>query len=471
MTQIQRHFVQVDGRLVHYRRAGSGPVLLALHQSPRDGSEMEPLMRAMAPYATIIAPDNPGFGLSEPLPGLPMDMDAYAHAVERLLLALGVEQAALYGLHTGGAIATRFASLYPARVSGLVVDGFVLSEPAERADMLAHYLPPFAAAWDAAHLAFAWHRIRDQGIFFPWYRREASAHLRRPPPDPARVHLQIMEFLRSGDAHRGAYGAALGYNKRPDFAALRVPALLFCAQDDVLNVYLAKLPPLPDGVQAGTAADRAAAWPVITDFLRQPLPAVAAPAVPGFAARGVTDGIAWRAGGQGAPVLLLHDLGGAGVLMDPPTDGAWLIPDLPGMGDSDSDVDPADIPAVADAMAGLLRARGLTGVTVRGKGYGARIALQMLRRHGHLVAGLAVDPVLMPRPLSMAVMEGGGHLLAAWQQARDHYLFRTGDGVPPDAARLQMETFYWLRAAPVVDRAWQAAADYPLAVSGLSCLD
>ncbi len=471
MTQIQRHFVQVDGRLVHYRRAGSGPVLVALHQSPRDGSEMEPLMRAMAPFATIIAPDNPGFGLSDALPGLPTDMDSYAHAMERLLVALGVEQAALYGLHTGGAIATRFASLYPARVSGLVVDGFVLSEPAERADLLAHYLPPFVAAWDAAHLAFAWHRIRDQGIYFPWYRRDASAHLHRPPPDPDRVHLQIMEFLRSGDAHRGAYGAALGYDKKPDFAALRVPALLFCAQDDVLKVYLAKLPPLPDGVQAGTAADRAAAWPVITDFLRRHLPQTLAPAAPAFAARGVTNGIAWRAGGQGTPLLLLHDLGGAGVLLDPPAEGAWLIPDLPGMGDSDSDVDPADIPAVADAVAGLLRARGLSGVTIRGNGYGARVALLMLRRHPELVAGLAGDRTLMPRPLSLAVVEGGGHLLAAWQQARDRYLFAPGGGVPPDAARLQLETFYWLRAAPILDRAWQAASSYPMGASSLSGLD
>lgn len=466
MESIQRHFVRVDGRLVHYRRAGQGPLVLALHQSPRDSGELAPLMQALAPFATVIAPDNPGFGLSDPLPEGPFDIDRFAHAVERLFIALGLSQAAIYGLHTGACIANRFAALYPHRVSGLVVDGFLLMEEGERADLLAHYLPPFHPQWDGGHLAFAWHRIRDQGIFFPWYRRDADARLDRPRPDPDRVHAQVMEFLRAGDSYRCGYGAALSYRPAADMAALRVPALLFVAQDDPLVRYLAKLPPLPDGVRAGTAPDRAAAWDVIIPFLCGHLPAEAAPPPPPFAARGVTDGIAWIAGGTGkASILLLHDVGGSGSLLTPPDRGAWLAPDLPGMGDSDPVADGTDIAAMADALARLLTAHGLSGVTVRGRGYGARVGIELASRHPGLASCLDLVPDLPVRPPSLSPQEGGGHLLAAWQQARDGHLFPPGDGQLPSPERLQAETWYWLRAADRIDAAWQAAADYPLATA------
>lgn len=41
--RIFRHFIRVGNRRVHYRRAGSGPSLLMVHQSPRSSAEYEPL--------------------------------------------------------------------------------------------------------------------------------------------------------------------------------------------------------------------------------------------------------------------------------------------------------------------------------------------------------------------------------------------------------------------------------------------
>lgn len=456
MTRVTRHFIKVDGRLVHYRRAGQGPVLLALHQSPRDSAELLPLMQAMAPFATVIAPDNPGFGLSDPLPPGPATVDRFADGVDRLMDALGLTSAAFYGFHTGACIANRFAVLYPHRVSGLVVDGFMLMEEPERADLLANYLPAFHPQWDGGHLAWAWHRIRDQGIFFPWYRRDPSARLSRPKPDLARIHDQIMEFLRAGDSYRTGYEAALSYRPAADMVALTVPALLFAAQDDPLYRYLAKLPPLPDGVTAGTAPNRTAAWDVITGFLRGHLPAEPAPPSPDFPARGVTDGIAWVAGGQGTPCLRLHDLGGAGSLLPPPSTGAWLAPDLPAMGDSEAVADPGDLAAVADTIAGLLIARGWAGGEVEGWGYGAAVASFLAQRHPGLVKGLTLHSGIAEPPLDLRPVEGGGHLLAAWQQARDSHLFPPGAGVLPEPERLQAEAWYWLKAAPVLDRSWKA---------------
>ena len=70
-TEISRHFVTVQGnwgpRQVHYRRAGTGPTLLLLHQSPQSSREFEPLMQVWGENFTVIAADAPGYGLSDPL--------------------------------------------------------------------------------------------------------------------------------------------------------------------------------------------------------------------------------------------------------------------------------------------------------------------------------------------------------------------------------------------------------------------
>ena len=68
-TVIERHFATVDTRWgvkqIHYRRCGSGPAVLLLHQSPQSSAEYEPLMREWADRFTVIAPDYPGFGMSD----------------------------------------------------------------------------------------------------------------------------------------------------------------------------------------------------------------------------------------------------------------------------------------------------------------------------------------------------------------------------------------------------------------------
>ena len=64
---IRRHFVTLGDRQVHYRRAGKGPPAILLHQSPSSSRDNIPLMERLMADFTVIAPDTPGNGLSDPL--------------------------------------------------------------------------------------------------------------------------------------------------------------------------------------------------------------------------------------------------------------------------------------------------------------------------------------------------------------------------------------------------------------------
>ena len=65
-----RHWVEVAGRQVFYRRFGTGPAVLALHGSPQSSRAIAPAARAIAAQGLcVIAPDTPGAGGSTPLAG------------------------------------------------------------------------------------------------------------------------------------------------------------------------------------------------------------------------------------------------------------------------------------------------------------------------------------------------------------------------------------------------------------------
>jgi pimeloyl-ACP methyl ester carboxylesterase len=47
-VQASRHIVTVNGRAVHYRRAGTGPPMALLHESPGSSVALLPLKKLLA---------------------------------------------------------------------------------------------------------------------------------------------------------------------------------------------------------------------------------------------------------------------------------------------------------------------------------------------------------------------------------------------------------------------------------------
>src|SRR5690606_9825364 len=101
---ISRHFVTVSDRQgrrqVHYRRAGTGPAILLLHQSPQSSTEMEPLMADWGRHFTLIAPDSPGYGWSDPLATKAASLADFADATLSFADAIGLRRFGVYGFHT-----------------------------------------------------------------------------------------------------------------------------------------------------------------------------------------------------------------------------------------------------------------------------------------------------------------------------------------------------------------------------------
>jgi pimeloyl-ACP methyl ester carboxylesterase len=250
LVTITRHFVQVDGRFVHYRKAGSGPPLLMVHQSPRSSAEYIPLMERWSEHFTCIAPDTPGFGQSDPLPGEP-EIDAFADAIIHFMDAAGLDRVPAYGFHSGGIILVTALKRHPQRFSALAVGGYAVWTQAEREIFGEAYLPPFQPSAYGEHLTWLWNRILEQSWFFPWFDVRPETRLSVAHDDPERVHATVMDMLAAGDAYRAGYGAVLRAPRDIPPADFAGPPVLITAYDgDPLQAHLQRLGPLPSNWQA-----------------------------------------------------------------------------------------------------------------------------------------------------------------------------------------------------------------------------
>lgn len=437
MPAITRHFIDVPlpaggVRRVHYRRCGQGQPLLMVHQSPRSSAEYEGLMRQWGAHFTCIAPDTPGFGQSQPLPGSPEIAD-FADGLVALLDALGLDRCPAYGFHSGGIILVTALKRAPHRFTGMAVGGYAIWTPQEMAIFSSAYLPPFQPSAYGEHLTWLWNRMLEQSWFFPWFDVREQARLPGAHDDVARVDQAVREMLEAGDAYRAGYGAVLRAPRDIPPADADVPPVLISAYDgDPLQAHIDRLGPLPAGWRAEKVATPADHQRISLDWL------LALPLVPeaplreakdegfaGISTSSFTGLVHWR-GHPGdtatvaAPGRAISLFDGAGI--DPP--GHGLSDDW--QGDSNR--------AAWDAVLAEVRHQcGFAGLAVE--------------------APVPGDPALLYPDLTPDRF--GSHLLRAWSAVRAAHFFRPWHiasaataipFAPPSPARLAAEHLALLQA-------------------------
>lgn len=114
--------IDVDGTDMFYREAGdpAAPTLLLLHGFPSSSAQFQQLIDRLEDRFHLVAPDYPGFGRTEPLPGT-STFDRLAEAVGAFVEAKGLERCTLYLFDFGAPIGFRLATAHPERVEGIVV--------------------------------------------------------------------------------------------------------------------------------------------------------------------------------------------------------------------------------------------------------------------------------------------------------------------------------------------------------------
>ncbi len=516
---ITRHFATITkgrwgARQVHYRRVGSGPLVILFHQSPLSSHDMLATMERWKSHFTCIAPDSPGFGLSDPLGVKVASMEDFADAAIEFMDALGIERASVYGFHTGAMISAALAAAYPERIACAVANGYVMMSEEEKRDIIRHYLPPFKPSWDGAHLAWLWSRMREQTIFFPWYAKKLANRLYNNVPPPEALHAALLDFMRSGDHYRVGYRAAFLMKSDRTLRKMRAPILVTAYASDVLATHLPRI----KNASRRVTVQRGGSFEETHDLCRLYISAHRPPKAPAARPPVVVSGVLIQdyvylkngqlrllknLEGKGRPVVVLHDaLGSINSLQDVTQGFVGRRPvialELPGHGESDDLLhsEKSSIKDYADIVQRALSAMALGRIDIIGLGFGGLVGLEVAVRQRSGVNAVALVGVadLEGRRAKEFIAEGtpdiepdwfGGYLLKAWHLVRDQGLFspwyeRRGSSAirqEPQVApeRVQRGVLDLFRSNGGWRRAFKAQCSYPwrkklkLAVRESSC--
>jgi pimeloyl-ACP methyl ester carboxylesterase len=236
---IDRAFVRIAEGQVHLRRAGERRVgqtaLWMMHASPASSATLTGLITEFAQTRAVIAPDTLGNGDSAPPAVAAPDIAYYAAANFRVMDALGLDQVDLYGSHTGAHIAVEMAILAPHRVRRIVLDGIGMFAPAERAKLLAEYAPAITPDAIGSQFHWAWHFVRDQAWFFPYFERDRAHNRGIGSLSPDALHLVTVEVLKSIRTYHHAYRAAFAHPSQERLPLVQQRTLAIADEDDPLS--------------------------------------------------------------------------------------------------------------------------------------------------------------------------------------------------------------------------------------------
>jgi pimeloyl-ACP methyl ester carboxylesterase len=250
MTDILRGFVSIAEGQVHYRSAAwqppteistyrgatsGNPPLWMIHASPSSSWELSGLMRHLSDSRSCIAPDTLGNGDSAPAAPTVPDMAYYADSSLRVMDALGVERVDLYGSHTGAHIAVEMAIARPDRIRRVILDGIGMFNEETKVEYLARYAPAVSPDPFGSQFLWALQFVRDQGWFFPYFKRDVS-HLRDVNPAPAdSLHATVVEVLKAIKTYHHAYRAAFSHRDRERLPLVTLPSLVMADDTDPLK--------------------------------------------------------------------------------------------------------------------------------------------------------------------------------------------------------------------------------------------
>src|SRR5580658_4104344 len=178
MNSTHYRNVSVDGSNIFYREAGASgaPKLLLLHGFPTSSHMFRDLIPLLSDRYHIVAPDLPGFGMSD-TPPRGYTFDRIAEKIDRFTEVVGFTAYAVYVFDYGAPTGFRLAVKHPERITAIVSqNGNAYEEglsdgwtPIRGQSRSAARLPQ---AGDDRLAIYAWRARPDEGVAGRLYARQ-----------------------------------------------------------------------------------------------------------------------------------------------------------------------------------------------------------------------------------------------------------------------------------------------------------
>jgi pimeloyl-ACP methyl ester carboxylesterase len=218
-SMVARFYMDAPHGQIHGRVAGTAgkPWLVLLHQSPSSSVMFEALIPHLAADFRILAPDNPGFGQSDPI--VDVSVAGMGDCIVRAMRGHDIEQAFVFGHHTGAAIAAWLGTDHPELCAAIAMCG-PPALTAQQRTILPAMAPVAVPQPDGSHLTALWGKLRA---------KETSA----PPALSTRELAAALSAVSTKEAYQGV----ADYDFLGALPKIACPLLMFAGQRDSLIDY------------------------------------------------------------------------------------------------------------------------------------------------------------------------------------------------------------------------------------------
>ncbi|MDD9907867.1 MAG: alpha/beta hydrolase [Rhodospirillaceae bacterium] len=261
---MMRDFAKTAEGRIYFEETGAGPALILLHPSPQSSRVYWRLMPVLAERFRVIAVDTLGFGRSDPLPD-GITMERLGGSVGAVMTELRIEQAHLFGFHTGNKIAAAIAANWPDRVDRLVLCGQTHSLIADQSTRIAAFGPitdrffesktaeAEADSAAAAHMQWATEMFADMSRL--WWDKRAIAEFGYSSELRRYLAARISDLLEAKPSAAAIYAANFGFDFEAALRRVAAPSLVIEVASKAeahLGPQAARLAALMPNAQAAT---------------------------------------------------------------------------------------------------------------------------------------------------------------------------------------------------------------------------
>jgi pimeloyl-ACP methyl ester carboxylesterase len=223
--------VDVDGLKLFYREAGdvSRPTVLLLHGFPSASHMFRDLIPELAEHYHVVAPDLPGFGMTEQPARDRFDytFENITNVVDRFTEVLGLDKFAIYVFDYGAPVGFRLAVKHPERITAIVTQNgntYLEGVSDAFAPVMAYWREPNQANRDALRGFLApettlfqyTHGVDDPTKVSPDGRNLDDFYLSRPGNDE--IQLDLLLDYQTNVALYGTIQAYLRTHQPPVLA-------------------------------------------------------------------------------------------------------------------------------------------------------------------------------------------------------------------------------------------------------------
>ena len=220
-SKIQSGYIDVDQGKIFYESAGSGPVIIMIHDGILHRVTWDAQFSEFSKKYKVIRWDRRGYGKS------PAPEAAFSHLEDlfKLTQVLNVKKAALMGCSSGGLLAINFTIEYPDMVTALVLVGPIVSG----FDFTDHMRTRGGRGYDSPNATIE-QKIEYWSFRDPWVT----------DPNNQTTKKKMAELLRANPQNMtgsGRYARRIGRPALNLLPKIKVPTLLIAGEYDIPDVH------------------------------------------------------------------------------------------------------------------------------------------------------------------------------------------------------------------------------------------